>query len=317
MTRQRYLIIFTALLCMAGSSAHAQLAGEPGAFARLGFGARGMGMANAMSAVTVSEIAGYYNPAATPFQTGRTAMASFGILSLDRSLNMLTYTQSIRPNAGVALSIINAGVSKIDGRDVDGVHTDNLSVSENQFALSFGLQPSPKVAIGITPKIYYSKLYSGITSSSIGIDFGMIYTATDRLHIALSVRDVMSKYKWDTSTLYGELGNTTTNRFPTLQIFGASYVLGNGLGLLSAEIETSNKSTTIIRMGGEVNLAEAFTIRAGLGNWNVKDSKEAVPTFGFTVRTQMGGIRPALHYAYVVEPYNFFAMHIITLSASL
>ncbi|HLP14827.1 MAG TPA: hypothetical protein VK470_01135 [Bacteroidota bacterium] len=309
-------MFFIALACLA-ASAHAQLAGTAGSFARMGFGARGMGMANAMTAVTTSEIAGYYNPAATPFQTSRTAMLSYGILSLDRSLNTLVYTQSIKPNAGVSVSIINAGVKNIDGRDGDGFHTEDYSVSENQFALSFGIRPSPKVAIGVSPKIYYSRLFKDVSSSSFGVDLGLIYTASDRLTFGLAVRDVMSKYKWDTSTLYGQQGNTTIDKFPSLRILGASYVIGNGFGLVSAEIESSNKSTTIVRLGAEANLAEIFTIRAGLDRWNLKDSKQAAPTFGFTLRTVTGDIRPALHYAYVIESYNYFAMHILSLSASL
>ncbi|MGE5315957.1 MAG: hypothetical protein ACM3Q4_14790 [Acidobacteriota bacterium] len=315
MTLRRFAFLFIALAVIA-SAADAQMAGTAGSFARLGFGARGMGMANAMTAVTTSEIAGYYNPAATPFQRSRTALISYGVLSLDRSLNMLTYSQPIKPNAGIAVSIINAGVTKIDGRDADGYQTEDLSTSENQFSLSFGLRPSPKVAIGFTPKIYYAKLYHGVTSSSFGVDLGAVYSANERLTIAIAVRDVMSKYKWDTSQLYGENGNTTTDKFPIRQVFGAAYVIGDGTALVSAEIETSNKSTTIIRMGGELALAEQFTIRAGLGNWNLKDAKQAAPTFGFTARTTMGSIQPALHYAYVIEPYNYFAMHIISLSAS-
>ena len=37
----------------------------PGAFSRFGFGARGMGMGNAMSSVTEGNIVSYYNPALT------------------------------------------------------------------------------------------------------------------------------------------------------------------------------------------------------------------------------------------------------------
>lgn len=300
------------VLCL---PAQAQLAGTAGAFARLGFGARGMGMSNAMTAVTTSELAGYYNPAATPFQTTRTAMVSFGALSLDRSFNTLSYTQTVGPNAGLSLSIINAGTSNIDARDGDGVHTDNLSISENQFALSFGLRPSSKVAIGITPKIYYAKLYKDVTSSSIGLDFGVMIFLSDRFTVAATVRDVMSKYKWDTSTLYGQSGNSTVDKFPTLNILGVSYAIGDKLGIVTAEVESSNKSTTIVRVGAEVNIVDALTVRAGMNNWDLDNRKQAAPTFGFTLRTTMGTWKPAVHYAYVIEPYNYYAMHIISLSA--
>ena len=38
-----------------------------GAFSRMGFGARGIGMGNAMSSVTTGNVVSYYNPAVTPF----------------------------------------------------------------------------------------------------------------------------------------------------------------------------------------------------------------------------------------------------------
>jgi len=314
-TRSIHVSLIVLLLgaCLA-PAAQAQTAGTAGAFARIGYGARGMGMGNAMTAITTSEIAAYYNPAAAPFQATRTAMLSVGLLSQDRSLNTLNYTQAIGPNAGVSLSVINAGVSGIDARDGDGFHTEDLSITENQFALSFGLRPSSRFAIGITPKIYYSKLYEDVTTSSIGLDFGVMIFLSERFTLGATVRDVMSKYKWDTSTLYGQQGNATIDKFPTLNIIGLSYAVGDKLGIVTAEIETSNKSTTVLRMGAEVNATEARTVRAGLNHWDVDDAKKAAPTFGFSLRTQIGTMKPALHYAYVVESYNYFAMHIISLS---
>jgi hypothetical protein len=71
-------------LLLASVPAGAQIGGEPGAFSRLGFGARGMAMGNAMAAVTGGDVVAYYNPALLPSVDYRHASASFGILSLDR-----------------------------------------------------------------------------------------------------------------------------------------------------------------------------------------------------------------------------------------
>lgn len=309
-------ILILSLVCAVClfTTVEAQLAGTAGTFARMGFGARGMGMGNAMTAVIQSELAGYYNPAIAPFEATRTAMASYGALGLDRSFNSLAYTQTIGPNAGVSLRFINAGTKNIDGRDGDGFQTEMLSVFEDQFALSFGIKPSKYVAIGVTPKIYYSKLYTDVTTSSVGIDFGIVVLLSERITLGAAVRDVMAKYKWDTSTLYGQQGNTTIDKFPTLNIIGLSYSVGDKVGIVSAEIESSNASTTIVRMGAELNLTENLAIRGGMDHWNIDDPAQAAPTFGFTLRTEMGGMKPAIHYAYVIEPYNYFAMHIISLS---
>jgi hypothetical protein len=60
----------------------AQFGGQPGAFSRMGFGARGTGMSNAMTAVSQGEVFGYYNPAEVARSSGHTGAASFGLLSL-------------------------------------------------------------------------------------------------------------------------------------------------------------------------------------------------------------------------------------------
>src|SRR5512141_2803546 len=145
--------ILLLLFCIAAES-FAQTTGSAGAFARIGFGARGMGMGNALSAVTTGAISTYYNPALSAFSEERTGAATFGILSLDRYVNFLSYTQSLPPHAGLSVGIINAGVRNIDGRDNDGYHTDDYSTMENQFDLSFSNRVDERVALGVTVKMY-------------------------------------------------------------------------------------------------------------------------------------------------------------------
>ncbi|MGB5289477.1 MAG: hypothetical protein WBN42_13405, partial [Ignavibacteriaceae bacterium] len=67
-----------------------ELAVKPGAFSRIGFGARGIGMGNAVSSITEGELVSYYNPAITPFQENNSFQAGYSFLSLDRSLNFLS-----------------------------------------------------------------------------------------------------------------------------------------------------------------------------------------------------------------------------------
>ena len=58
-----------------------EIASKPGAFSRIGFGARGIGMGNAMSAVTSGNLVSYYNPALTVFQQGNSFQTSYSFLS--------------------------------------------------------------------------------------------------------------------------------------------------------------------------------------------------------------------------------------------
>ena len=66
---------------------------KAGAFSRMGFGARGIGMGNAMSSVTTGNLVSYYNPAVSPFQENNSVQLGYSVLSLDRSLNFLSFTR--------------------------------------------------------------------------------------------------------------------------------------------------------------------------------------------------------------------------------
>ena len=307
--------LMVGLLASHWTAAFAQFAGTPGTFSRLGFGARGMGMGNAMTAVETGDISSAYNPAVTPFLSDRIATISYGLLTLDRSLNYVSYSQSVRPSAGFSVGILNAGVRHIDGRDNDGFQTGEYFTSENQFSFSFANRMSQRVSLGIGLKIYYYRLFENVSSTSLGIDAGALFQLTHNLTVGLAIQDIGSKYKWDTSKLYGELlGNSTTELFPLLRKVGISYTMDENQGMISVELENSNKNTNIIRIGTELNLSEEVTIRAGVDHWDTKQSEQAAPTFGITLRSSFGTLSPALHYAYVIEPYGLFSMHVITLS---
>ena len=114
-------LIFT--ICVQAQPKFSEIASMPGAFSRMGFGARGIGMGNALTAVTEGNLVSYYNPALSVFQEGNSFQTSYTFLSLDRSLNFLSFTRRFDLGgkkdraAGISAGIINSGVGKIDGRD--------------------------------------------------------------------------------------------------------------------------------------------------------------------------------------------------------
>lgn len=308
------LYIVTAFSALLTGIAIGQSGGAPGAFTRMGFGARGMGMGNAMVAVRNGELNGFYNPAVSLSQQTRIVSASFGFLSLDRSHNALSYTQPIDSNAAVSFGILNAGVTEIDGRDVDGFHTDNYSTSENMFSLSFALKVR-KITFGLTAKIFYYKLFEDISSSTLGIDFGALYPVSDRVTVAAAYRDINSKYNWETTDLYGQLGGSTTEDFPARKIAGISYAFPLNAGVISLEFEKRNNAS-LVRAGGEYSPVTAITFRAGIDGWNLDNVRQAHPSFGLTVRPDIEMWKPSLTYAYIVEPYRLFTIHVVSLTVS-
>jgi len=293
----------------------AQIGGIPGAFARMGFNARGISMGNASTALRYGDIQTYYNPALASFAKDHTVAASFGVLSLDRSLNFLSYTHEAPPTAGFSLGIINAGVRRIDGRDNDGFHTESYSTSENQFYLSFANRFDERVSAGLTVKLYYYKLFEDVSSTTVGFDAGIVIMAADDISIGLAVQDIGSKYRWDTSPIYGVNGTTTTEKFPTLYRAGIAYDLPETYGVVSLDVEISSAKTTIVRLGAEMFVHEFVSLRGGIDRWNLNDNTAGLkPALGFGLTKPFDDWIPKLDYAFVFEPFAPGDMHLITFS---
>lgn len=302
---------------------------KPGAFSRIGFGARGIGMGNAMSAITQGNLVSYYNPAIAPFQQNNSLQTGYSFLSLDRSLNFLSFTRKFdfysskdtsedrqpRGTAGISAGIINSGVSRIDGRDNNGLQTKELSTSENQFFLSVSNRFSKKLSIGIAVKFYYYKLYEEVTSNGFGLDIGALYKLNDNWNISLMIADVNSKYSWDTSPIYGQSGLSTTDEFPLLKKIGVSY-FNPELKILSAiEFENSNAGTNIIRAGIEYNIYEGLFLRGGIDQFNLNDVDALFkPSLGFSYSRAFDSWIIGVDYAFMIEQYSSSDRHIIGLS---
>jgi hypothetical protein len=302
----------------------------------MGFGARGVAMGNAMTAVVNGDITSYYNPALSSFQDNRTFSAAYSFLALDRTLNFVNYTQNVKifgrryvdrgitvdtvktvqSVAGISVGLINAGVGSIDGRDNDGFHTQDYSTSENQYFVSFSFQIIRELSVGVAFKFYHCALLQDVTSTGLGIDFGLVYKVTKNITAAAVVQDINSEYKWDTGKLYGQQGGrTTTDKYPLLKRIGVGVILPDSVGVASAEFENSNKETNIFRIGVEFYPVDIITLRAGVDRMDVSNTSNGLkPSIGFTLRKAFGDWTPAISYAFVPEPFAPSAVSVLSVS---
>jgi len=304
-----------------------EMAVKPGAFSRIGFGARGIGMGNAMSSITEGELVSYYNPAITPFQQNNSFQAGYTFLTFDRSLNYFNYTRRFdfysskdtvlenrkpRTTAGLSIGVINAGVRNIDGRDNNGLPTGELSTSENQFFIGLANKFSEKLSIGLAVKFYYYSLYEEINTTGLGFDVGALYRINENFNASLVFSDINSKYKWDTAPVYERDGVITEDKFPNLRKIGVSY-RNKELGLLSAiEFENSSAETNILRAGVEYNIYEQFFIRGGVDQFNLSNTDWPIkPSLGFSFLKPFGNLVVGVDYAFQIEQYSSADRHII------
>jgi hypothetical protein len=309
------LLYSIAPLIIVHAQSNYDLGGLAGAATRMGFGAQGMAMANALGAVTNHDGSGYYNPAIVPFQLHPTALLSVGFLPLDRSLNYASYTQSIKPSGGFSLALINAGVSKIQGRDEDGLPTETYSTSENEFLFTFGTKMRQDFAVGVSAKILYYSLFSGVKSTTVGFDLGLLYLPSDEWSVGVVIADINSKYKWDTSQLYGTSGNTTIDRFPLRRKLAVCYSPSFAPVRVAGEIERTG-SVWLSRVGAEIVLHSNFALRGGIDQIDFGGKINAKPSLGFSLGTSLGSWRPTLNYGYVIEPYTTSGIHLFSLSVN-
>lgn len=312
-----FLSIFSLLSIALQASVQGQsswsVGGLAGAATRMGFGARGIGMGNALTAVREGELTGYYNPALAPFQTSPTGAASLGLLSLDRRLNFLSYTQALKPSGGISVGIINAGVSNIEGRDGDGHLTDTYSTSENVFLFSFGLRPTSKFSAGVTAKVLYYSLFEGISTTTAALDVGVLFILSNEWTVGAVVQDINAKYRWDSTPLYGRDGNTTTDRFPVRKRIGVSYAPSFYSATVSAEFEAI-EDEALTRVGVELSPFRGIQFRGGIDQISFSGKLNAKPSLGLTVQTPIDKWKPALHYTYVFEPYSAGNLHFLSIS---
>ena len=306
------------------------LAVKPGAFSRIGFGARGIGLGNAVSSITEGELVSYYNPAITPFQENNSAQVGYSFLSLDRSLNFLSFTRRFdfysskdtitenrkpRTTAGLSIGVINSGVGKIDGRDNNGLSTGELSTSENQFFIGLAARVSEKISLGVSAKFFYYKLYEKVSTNGLGFDIGALYRINNNFNVSLVIADINSKYKWDTSPIYEQQGIISEDKFPTLKKIGVSY-RNKEIGILGAiEFENINAQLNILRAGVEYNIYDKFYIRGGIDQFNLNNTDwPAKPSLGFSYFQTFGSFVAGVDYAFQIEQYSASDRHIVSVN---
>ncbi|MCH8961922.1 MAG: PorV/PorQ family protein [Bacteroidetes bacterium] len=332
------LLLIAILLTLTAAEAQAQAAG---AFSRMGFGARGVAMSNALVADASGHASPYYNPALAPFIPRQSLDASAALMTLDRELQFLQFATPLRPRAGIAVGLIHAAVSDIDGRDGSGYHTQNFSTDEYALFMAFGVRVSRRVTVGLGLQFFRADYFEGLDPvNSIGLDLGFNVEVTEAFRLGLAVDDVLARYSWDTSGLLGSSGRSTSDRFPTrLRLGGAYYLLGRQL-LLTAEYESRFTSSEVrtrevrligdtprevfeserltlhesrLRFGAEYQPVAAFAVRGGLDRLAADDFGGVRPSAGFMVEQALGSLVARAEYAFVLEPYALGTMHLVTL----
>ncbi|NUN09352.1 MAG: hypothetical protein HUU54_09275 [Ignavibacteriaceae bacterium] len=301
----------------------------PGEFARLGFGARGIAMGNAISAYKTNFPISFYNPALAGFQSGNLLNAGYTFLSLDRSVNYLSFGRKFefysakdsalpgrkpRATAGFAFGIINSGVDEIDGRDNHGFKTKTLSTSENLLFISLSNRFSDRFAAGLNAKLYYYKLYEDVSATSLAFDVGILYNYSQNLSFSFTLSDLNAAYRWDTSPIYSQEGSITDEKFPTTKKLGIAFSMPELRLDIAGEFEWNNLERKLVRVGAEFKLYENLFILAGLDKIHFYNRDEMpVPSLGISYMHTINPVNVGFDYAFSYEQFSLTTRHLINL----
>ena len=314
-------------------------------FTRMGFGARGIALGNAGVADGFGSGSPYYNPALAPMTSRQTLGGTVAVLSMDRRLEFLQFATPLAPRAGVAAGLIHAGVSQIDGRDNSGYHTDSYATDEYAFFLAFGIRLSEEISIGTNVQVYRSDHFEELDPViGLGIDLGAHWRASKHLQVGLAIDDLLARYSWDTSPLYGQQGRTNTDVFPKRLRLGAAYALEKaGVELFAeaaASMRTADERRPIVdtfkgrpfesveseeqtlynlrfRMGAAYRIAAPIALRLGVDRLGAEPVGQTMPTAGFMLSHSLGRLDLQADYAVAFVPYAGSAMHFMALKVFL
>lgn len=338
------------MVAASGAGASAQ---GPGAFARMGMGARSLALPSQVA--DRSGLASpYLNPALAPFQPAQGVELSAGLLAFDRQWQAVQVAAPLRPRSGFAGGVVHGGVDNIDGRDGSGQPTDGpteggtLSSDEYAFFATFGIQLSDRVSGGAGLRLYRNELFRDVSApTAVGVSLGVSAQLSDRLAVGLAVDDLFARYEWNAS---GSVSASATDYFPTRARGGAAFTSGTRSGgrprlTVAAEAElfvqraeavrpggvevvSTSPSPTMVtldyrladvqgRVGAEYWVVDGFAVRGGLDRIGAGAAGELRPSAGFGLEQRLTELDIRVDYAVVVEPFASGLMHMATVRLGL
>ena len=286
-------LVFTTLIVAQDYSGYA------GNYFNNGIDARSIAMGNALTAGTDLNYPAYFNPAGVASVSNRKSLFTHQFLSLDRRQSVISFTAPLHPVGGISVGWIGAGVNDIDGRDLTGIHTDNLSASEDAFLISFGIAPIQHLQIGGSLKILQNKLPTvdgNIIGRGVGFDFGISYNYNDDYNFGFVVKNINSAYQWS-NKLTDDLGRVYKDKFPMQIRIGMQYKINSIIivGDIGSYLVDNELLDLDYRIGTEYTYNNNYAFRTGYRNNRL--------SFGVGLKyQQFDKFTSLIDYALVVEP---------------
>lgn len=298
--KRNLFIMMMLLAAVLGGHAQGKYSNE---FLSLGLGARGLGMANTMCAITDDVTSAYWNPAGLTRMDKRYQLS---LMHAEYFAGIAKYDYGgigfkIDSNQAVAFSYIRFGVDNImnttqlidEQGNVDYDRITYFSAADNAFLLSYAyaFPQVPGLSLGANAKIVHRKIGQFAKSWGFGLDFGLMYNRKG-WQAGVMLRDGTSTFNaWrysltdDVIAVFEETGNEIPENdleltVPALLLGGGKTVhFGKGFHgtfALGLDCTFDGKRNTLIKsdvlsidphFGMEFDYKKIVALRAGIGNF--------------------------------------------------
>ncbi len=269
-------------------------------FLLIGAGARAAGMGGAFSAVSEGAVASYWNPAGLTSVENSEVLLSHFAWYQDMTVEYGAYARQMSDQATLAASVTYFNYGAIEGFDLTGLPTGEISAYDLAAAVSFAYRPQDRLSLGFTGKIVNQKL-DDISGTTFAIDLGTKYDF-GRLAIAGVLTNLGPDISFD----------DVSENLPAAGRLGvAGYPVEDRL-LLSADIEKRFHGETILHQGLEFNYNGQYYLRSGYSYFPSADERNFAS--GFTLGAGLKFNRAAFDYAYTFEEkYSSEDLHRFTI----
>ncbi len=244
------------LLCVSASSHHlfAQSdAGRPGAFLRMGVGARALALGGTFVALADDPSAGYWNPAGLAQLNQIEVLASYSRMPSDRTHYFASGVLPWGQVTSLGVSWINLGVSGIEARTGNSAAPDYLfSNNASALLITAARQINSFFSVGVNAKLFSQSL-DNASAFGTGMDVAFFVHPARFVKFGLMVQDLGSKLKWSTGW---------REAFPMTVRGGVSANLADNF-LISLDAVKIDNSGLDFCAGTEYKALEIFPMRLG------------------------------------------------------
>lgn len=236
--------------------------GYAGAAFRYSTNARHLSMGGAMVAEPNWGFHQFGNPALITNVQNIEFSTSLMALSLDRSIQVLSISGQLPPDAAIGLSLFRAAVDNIGGRDFSGNDIGDFSTSDMMAMITFSRKISKSISGGLNLKIVFNDLDNDLDGKGIAFDVGGIYRPFEWIQFGAKLANVTGQTTWKYDG-----GATDSEDLLSYMSFGSTLSVIQDLKIMiqsDTYLIPDGGEETKIRFGGEYDLNEKFQLRAGM-----------------------------------------------------